>query len=177
MSNRAYDRLRAAIVAEGRGTIVGPTLTAPPGWLVGFDDIASGDGSVGPARPSAPRLKHVPDATPKPRTSPTLPPSTIQGGEAFEQRARVMLGQGDAQNAREVLAAALVVYPRSKPLRSLYYVATAMVALQDGEIMLATSQLENAIAHHEHCHEAEMLLDHVKKYGADRPDDILRLFL
>ncbi|HEY0251473.1 MAG TPA: J domain-containing protein, partial [Kofleriaceae bacterium] len=31
LSNRAYDRLRAALVAEGRGTIVGPTLTTPPG--------------------------------------------------------------------------------------------------------------------------------------------------
>jgi hypothetical protein len=111
LSNRAYDRLRAALVAEGRGTIVGPTLSSPAGWLVGFDDIASGDGTVSP-RASQPRLQHVPDATPKPRTTPTLPPAQIQGGEAFEQRARVMLGQGQAQNAREVLDAALVVYPR-----------------------------------------------------------------
>ena len=176
LSNRAYDRLRAALVAEGRGTIVGPTLSAPAGWLVGFDDIASGDGSVGP-RPSQPRLQHVPDATPKPRTSPTLPPTNIQGGEAFEQRARVMLGQSQAQEAREVLAAALVVYPRSKSLRSLYYVATAMVALQDGEVMLAISQLENALAHHEGCHEAALLLDHVKKFGADRNQDLMRIFL
>ena len=171
-----HDRLRAALVAEGRGTIVGPTLSAPAGWLVGFDDIASGDGSVGP-RPSQPRLQHVPDATPKPRTSPTLPPTNIQGGEAFEQRARVMLGQSQAQEAREVLAAALVVYPRSKSLRSLYYVATAMVALQDGEVMLAISQLENALAHHEGCHEAALLLDHVKKFGADRNQDLVRIFL
>jgi hypothetical protein len=176
LSNRAYDRLRAALVSEGRGTIVGPTLSAPAGWLVGFDDIASGDGTVSP-RQSQPRLQHVPDATPKPRTTPTLPPAQIQGGEAFEQRARVMLGQGQAQNAREVLAAALVVYPRSKSLRSLYYVATAMVALQDGEVMLATSQLENALAHHEGCAEAAMLLDHVKKYGADRNEDLTRIFL
>jgi hypothetical protein len=176
LSNRAYDRLRAALVAEGRGTIVGPTLSAPPGWLVGFDDIASGDGSVGP-RASQPRITQFPDATPKPRTTPTIPPATIQGGEAFEQRARTMLGQGDANNAREVLAAALVVYPRSKSLRSLYYVATAIVALVDGEVMLATSQLENALAHHEQCVEAAMLLEHVKKYGADRPDEMRRLFL
>jgi DnaJ-domain-containing protein 1 len=175
LSNRAYDRLRAAIVTEGRGAIVGPTLSTPPGWLVGFDDIASGDGSVGP-RASQPRLVHVPDATPKPKTTPTLPPATIKGGEAFEQRARTMLGQGDANNAREVLAAALVVYPRSKPLRSLYYVATALVALQDGEVMLATSQLETALAHHEQCIEAAQLLDHVKKFGAERADDMRRVF-
>jgi DnaJ-domain-containing protein 1 len=176
LSNRAYDRLRAAVVAEGRGQIVGPTLTTPPGWLVGFDDIASGDGSVGP-RASQPRLTRVPDATPRPKTTPSIPPTNIQGGEAFEQRARAMLGQGDASNAREVLAAALVVYPKSKALRSLYYVATALVALADNEIMLATSQLETALAHHEQCIEAAALLEHVKKYGASHLDDARRVFL
>ena len=40
LSNRAYDRLRAAFVVEGRGVLVGPTLSAPPGWLVGFDDMS-----------------------------------------------------------------------------------------------------------------------------------------
>ncbi len=44
LSNRAYDRLRAAMVAEGRGNVVGPTLSSPPGWLVGFEDMASGGG-------------------------------------------------------------------------------------------------------------------------------------
>src|SRR6185436_7274560 len=43
--NRAYDRLRVALVAEGRATSVGPALNPPPGWLVGFDDISS-TGSV-----------------------------------------------------------------------------------------------------------------------------------
>src|SRR5262249_25417669 len=49
LSNRAYDRLRMAMVGEGKGTLVGPTLAAPPGWLVGFEDISSGgDGSPAP---------------------------------------------------------------------------------------------------------------------------------
>ncbi|HEX7841006.1 MAG TPA: J domain-containing protein, partial [Kofleriaceae bacterium] len=39
--NRAYDRLRVALVAEGRAASVGPVLTQPPGWLVGFEDISS----------------------------------------------------------------------------------------------------------------------------------------
>ena len=173
LSNRAYDRLRAALVAEGNGTIVGPTLSSPPGWLVGYEDIASGGAIV---RPSQPRLEHVPDATPRPRTSPTLPSSTIQGGEAFEVRARAMLATGDGDNAREVLAAALVVYPRSKSLRALYLVATALVALLRGEVMLAISQLETALAHYEQSVEATMLLEHVKKYGAGRPDDMRRVF-
>ena len=100
----------------------------------------------------------------------------MQGGEAFEQRARVMLGQGDANQAREVLAAALVFYPRSKSLRSLYYVATALVALQDGELMLATSQLETALAHYEQCIEAAQILEHIKKYGSKNTADVQRLF-
>jgi len=187
LSNRAYDRLRAAVVAEGRGSVVGPTLTSPPGWLVGFDDISS----RGTPPPRAVRFERRADGTevpPERRSQPRMPtmnpttiavaaqPSTIQGGEAFEHRARAMLGQGDANAAREVLAAALVIYPRSKPLRSLYYVATALVALADGELMLATSQLEAALAHHEHCIEAAQLLDHVKKDGITNVDELRRLF-
>lgn len=173
LSNRAYDRMRVALVQEGRGTIVGPTLTTPPGWLVGFEDMSSGE--LG-ARKSQRIMAVTPQATPRPRTTPTLPPSTIQGGEAFEQRARVMLAAGDATNAREVLAAALVVYPKSKALRSLYYVATALVALGDGEVMLATSQLETALAHNDQCAEAGQLLEHVRKYGADRADEMKAVF-
>jgi uncharacterized membrane-anchored protein len=88
-----------------------------------------------------------------------------------------MLGQGDSANAREVLAAALVVYPRSKPLRSLYYVATALGALQEGELMLAQSQLETALAHHENCVEAAQLLELIKKQRTGDADAMRRLFL
>ena len=160
LANRAYDRQRAALVAEGRATAAGASVTKPPGWLVGFEDIQSAD------RPAPPRT-HTRAPTPPPIAQVTPAPATTgQGGEAFEQRARAMLAQGDADAAREVLAAALVVYPRSKPLRSLYYVASAMAALASGEVVLAQSQLETALAHHEQCVEAARLLDHVKKHGA-----------
>ena len=172
LTNRAYDRLRAALAAEGRGTLVGPSLQTPPGWLVGFEDIQSGDST--PA-PKAPRTKEEP--APRTAATPTTPPmSTAQGGEAFEQRARAMLRDGDANTAREVLAAALVVYPRSKPLRSLYYVATALAALLDGEVMLARAQLETALAHHEQCTEAAQMLEHVRKHGATNASEMTRLF-
>jgi hypothetical protein len=98
------------------------------------------------------------------------------GGEAFEVRARKMLLQGDPDTAQEVLAAALVVYPRSKPLRSLYYVASAVSALGKGEVMLATSQLEAALAHHEGCTEAQRLLDHVKRHGETDSESIKAVF-
>jgi len=103
-------------------------------------------------------------------------PSTAQGGEAFEVRARMMLSNGDADHAQEVLAAALCVYPRSRPLRSLYYVASALAALLKGERMLATSQLETALAHYEHCVEAAQILDYMKKNGQADHQELRRFF-
>jgi hypothetical protein len=187
LGNRAYDRLRAALVAEGRATIIGPTVVHPAGWIVGFEDIASQDvsGIRIPRTTTTGRIPTLAHATPPiappvvPRTqTETTPPgsSVVQGGEAFETRARAMLGEGDAGNAQEVLAAALCVYPRSKPLRSLYYVASAVAALQKGELMLATSQLETALAHHDQCAEAAAVLDHVRRHGGEKPDDVKRIF-
>jgi len=175
LANRAYDRLRVALVAEGRAASVGPALTPPPGWLVGFEDISS-TGSILRSK-LAQTLQNGGNA---PQVEPIArPPSTsaIEGGEAFEQRARAMLGDGDAANAQEVLAAALCVYPRSRPLRSLYYVASAISALGKGEIMLATSQLETALAHHEDCAEAAAILELLRRPNAlPASDEMTRLF-
>lgn len=171
LANRAYDRLRAALVAEGRANVLGSVVKPPPGWLVGFDDLASGAGSDPARKKAAAAVK--PEAAPAPVQAQG---SGGQGGEAFETRARTHLGQGDADTAQEVLAAALVVYPRSKPLRSLYYVASAVSALGKGELMLATSQLEAAVAHYAGCHEAVRLLEHLKRHGESDRDAILRVF-
>jgi hypothetical protein len=175
LANRAYDRLRVALVAEGRAASVGPALTPPPGWLVGFEDISS-TGSI-LRNKLAQTLQNGGNA---PQVEPIArPPSTsaVEGGEAFEQRARAMLGDGDADNAQEVLAAALCVYPRSRPLRSLYYVASAISALGKGEVMLATSQLETALAHHEDCIEAAAILDLLRRPNAPpASDEMTRLF-
>jgi hypothetical protein len=181
LCNRAYDRLRAALVAEGRGNAFGPALVAPPGWLVGFDDLGSAEKTPMPSMvPRGAKVATIPPfATPAAGSGPNSQPqpsSVVQGGEAFESRARAMLGSGDAQTAREVLAAALCVYPRSRPLRSLYYVASALAALKDGEVMLATSQLETALAHHESCTEAAAILEHIRKHGSDEADAMERLF-
>lgn len=175
LSNRAYDRLRAALAGTGQGITAGSMIATPPGWLVGFEDIQSADNT--PAPRAAPRRFDRPP-TPAPVAAPVVArtQTPAQGSESFEQRARAMLSQGDANAAREVLAAALVVYPRSKPLRSLYYVATALAALQDGEVVLATSQLETALAHHEACTEASKLLDHVRKHGASNADQLKSVF-
>ncbi|MBS1124295.1 MAG: heat shock protein DnaJ domain protein [Deltaproteobacteria bacterium] len=170
LCNRAYDRLRAAMVAEGRATVVGSVLRSPPGWLVGFEDIASVDAAAVRAalvEPASVSGRHRAD---------TPPPPTAHGGDAFELRARAMLGDGDSNNAQEVLAAALCVYPRSRALRSLYYVASAIGALEKGEVMLATSQLETALAHNEQCSDAVVLLEHIRKHGDSNPDQVRSLF-
>ncbi len=119
LANRAYDRMRNSLVAEGRAATAGPHVATPAAGSVAFDDIKSD-----PARPGAPPRKFERPPTPVPAPAPAPASAAGQGSEAFEARARTMLAQGDANAAREVLAAALVVYPRSKPLRLLYYVAT-----------------------------------------------------
>jgi hypothetical protein len=173
LANRAYDRLRVALVAEGRATSVGPALAPPPGWLVGFDDISS-TGSI--VRTKIAQTLQNGGNAPQVGTFPP-PLAQVHGGEAFELRARAMLGDGDADNAQEVLAAALCVYPRSRPLRSLYYVASAISALSKGERMLATSQLETALAHHEHCTEAAAILDLMRRQNVEAlTDEMRRLF-
>lgn len=175
LANRAYDRMRSSLEAEGRAAKAGASLTAPPGWLVAFEDIKSDPAQPTAPRPTPRRFERPP--TPKPEPAPVPPPSSAgQGSEAFESRARTMLAQGDANTAREVLAAALVVYPRSKPLRSLYYVATALAAVQDGELMLATAQLETALAHHEQCSEASKMLEHIRRHGTGDAEAMKRLF-
>ncbi|HVK83832.1 MAG TPA: J domain-containing protein [Kofleriaceae bacterium] len=167
LANRAYDRLRAALVAEGRATAVGSSVASPPGWLVGFDDISSG------LEARKPRAQGS-----KPPEPPPAQPMAATGaqGDAFESRAREMLLLGDHDNAQEVLAAALVVYPRSRPLRSLYYVASALGALGKGEKMLATTQLETALAHYDQCVEASRLLDHLRRHETADPETLRRLF-
>ncbi len=172
LANRAYDRLRIALVAEGRATSAGSVLQQPPGWLVGFDDISSGTGDSGRARMASSQMPPLSLTTSQ--TAPAA--SAVQGGEAFEVRARAMLGEGNPDNAQEVLAAALCVYPRSRPLRSLYYVASALGAIAKGEVMLATSQLETALAHYEQCTEAAVLLDEVRKSGTVESAAMRRLF-
>ncbi len=174
LANRAYDRQRASLVSEGRATAIRSGLKPPPGWLVGFDDLSSTGGRTPvPTSVQVEVMERV--------SEPTKPPpmqdlATMQGGEAFESRARAMLSEGDSSHAQEVLAAALCVYPRSRTLRSMYYVAASITALQGGEVMLATSQLETALAHFEQCREASQILDHIRRNGSQKVDELKRFF-
>lgn len=166
LSNRAYDRLRATLVAEGRAESIGPLLR-PTGWIVGLDELDSA--TVKPLRPPEP-----PPVTRDPGKTP--PPASVQGAEVFELRARTKLAAAEPGEAQEILAAALVVYPRSRPLRSLYYVSSAVAALANGEVMLAVSQLETALAHHEQCSEAALMLDRIRDRGSISIDEVRKIF-
>src|SRR5436853_2732554 len=151
--NRAYHRMRASLVAEGRATALGPGMVQPHGWLIGFDDLATGDREPVPemrrnsstsmpvrfaAKVTMDNLSPPPPLQPTARgtdggsergersgpVSTTPPPA--EAGDSFEHKARALLATGDNPAAKEMLAAALGVYPRSRPLRSLYYVASAL---------------------------------------------------
>ena len=176
---RVRPAARRARRRGARHASVGPTLAAPPGWLVGFDDISSGGTPSRRATRSRALRARCPTRQPTPRDARRAGRRRrSQGGEAFEHaRARDARRRATPTTAREVLAAALVVYPRSKPLRSLYYVATALAALQKGELMLATSQLETALAHHEQCIEAAAdARAHARSTAGRRSTQLQRLF-
>lgn len=173
--NRAYDRMRHTLVEQGRGAIFGSTVFAPHGWLVGFEDISTSEPAA--PRPRTRSGRFIPAnfasataaaasaaATSVGTDMAALPAmATSQGGDSFEVRARGLLSTGDADGAKEMLAMSLVVYPRSRPLRSLYYMASALVALAAEQKMLAISQLEAALAHDEQCREAQLLLDYMQR--------------
>jgi hypothetical protein len=200
--NRAYERLRAGLVAEGRAAAFGPALHEPRGWLVGFEDVSTGepaalDGGEPPATepmsspslmpprvraPSGVRFAVVPEGLTEEGLfgdlglpAPPTPPGAVEG-EAFERQARSRLAAGDHAAAKEVLAAALHVYPRNRPLRALYHVATALEALDANQVMLATSQLEAALAHDERCVEAASALDELRKGDGASAPALRRLF-
>jgi hypothetical protein len=199
--NRAYERMRAALVADGRAAAYGPALHEPRGWLIGFDDVVTGEPDVAELAAAAARDAAVP-ALAAPRTrgatgvrfaevAEALTEEGLFGdlglpappqhqppveGAAFERQARSRLGSGDHAAAKEVLAAALHVYPRNRSLRALYHVATALEALDAGQVMLATSQLEAALAHDEGCAEAASALDELRKGDGANPPSLRRLF-
>jgi hypothetical protein len=177
--NRAYHRMRASLVAEGRATALGPGMVQPHGWLIGFDDLATGDRETPDTKRTASQRFariHMLDEPEPPITESDAAAAAQQDSDSFEQRGRGLLAGGDNPAAKEMLATALVVYPRSRPLRSLYYVASALTALDAGQIMLATSQLEAALAHDEACTEAAAILDQIRKDGGQDYAAIRGLF-
>lgn len=218
--NRAYDRMRAALVAEGRAAAPGPALRPEKGWLVGFEALGTGElaasgmaamatrtpGTTQPppaVEPAPAPAAPPPPAPPRRRSAPTTGHPTVRfepstehvfdelaagssaesslataragAGDVFEQQARGRIAAGDHVAAREVLAAALYVYPRSQALRALYHVASAMEALDAGLIEHAAQQLEAALSADAGCREARAALDDLRR-GRRAAGDVGRWF-
>jgi len=197
LANRAYDRMRASLVAEGRAAALGPALRPEKGWLVAFDAISTGEVTptppgvavavtpepaavpvpAPPARrrpaPTSVRFgqttEHVFDDLAVPADMPKTAGSSLAaaraaaGDNVFERQARTRLAAGDHRAAREVLAAALYVYPKNQVLRALFHVASAMGALDDGQAEHAAAQLEAALSADPGCREAEAVLEELRR--------------
>jgi hypothetical protein len=148
--NRAYDRMRSSLVAEGRASSLGPALRPEKGWLVSFDAISTGREIPAPGKAHASEERAISSGT----------TDTI-----FEKQARIKLAAGEHEAAREVLAAALYVYPRNQALRALYHVASAMKALDAGQAEHAAAQLEAALSADADCREARAALDKLRRGG------------
>ena len=185
--NRAYDRMRAALVAEGRAAALGPALRPEKGWLVAFDAISTGEVTPSPA--GAVVVNEAREEAPRRRGAPTTGQPSIRFGQTtehvfdelgpaddtsldaarastdnvFERQARSRLAAGDHRAAREVLAAALYVYPKNQVLRALYHVSSALGALDDGQHEHATAQLEAALSADPGCREAREALDELRR--------------
>lgn len=202
LANRAYDRMRASLVAEGRAAALGPALRPEKGWLVAFDAISTGevtptplgavvvnDASPPPPRAAPPIPPLPPEAAARRRKAPTTGQPSVRfeqttehvfdelsvpdgtsldrakaaSDNVFERQARSRLAAGDHRAAREVLAAALYVYPKNQVLRALYHVSSAMGALDDGQHEHATAQLEAALSADPGCREARDALDELRR--------------
>lgn len=189
--NRAYERCRAALGAQAMlgAAAPAPPTSAPP---VSAADRRTALGvavapppSAHPAPLASPRVE--PDDEPEvvvsrvqtPPARPPVPalhqPQVDAGSDALGPRVRALLGDGRAAEAREQLAAALTSHPRSKALRALYHLTSAVIAIAHGQLMLAQAQLETAIGHEDELGHAAALL-HLVRAGRPDPDEIRRIF-
>jgi hypothetical protein len=163
MANRAYDRMRASLIAEGRASALGPALRPEKGWLVSFEAISTGEIKVSFGTTTelvfdelAADQGHQPDES-------SLAAARGATDNVFEKQARAKLSAGDHEAAREVLAAALYVYPRHRPLRALYHVASALQALDAGQPEHASAQLDAALSADPDCKEAKSAIEDLRR--------------
>lgn len=91
-------------------------------------------------------------------------------------KSRRLLANGEPEQARTVLTAALREEPKSRALRALFHVAGAVVALQAGNGAQAISQLETATLYDEACREAKALLDLITVRTSVDDSQLSRLF-
>lgn len=188
--NKAYDRLRDAAVADGTAMICGPALLPHAGWMAGIDDFLEPRGASvlserPPTDPSAAegdgvaRLRHralsegglfgdldlgADDG------SGSLDDQLVRSTRSrkVEATARDYLEREDFESAKEVLASGLHNDPRDRQLRALYHVVSGLAAADAGQMVMATSQFEAALAHDRDCQEAASALDLLRTSSGTR---------
>lgn len=149
--NKAYDRMRDALVVAGHAIIAGPALLPHDGWLATLDDMASADAADEPARPAPPR---------RPARAPTN-----QSGPEIEEDVLALVEAGSFEAARERVAAALHFDPRNRRTRALYHFISGRERMVAGETMSAATQFEAALAHDKDCRQAREALDELHARG------------
>ncbi len=189
--NRAYERCRtrprrdaSAPAIERSPAGSGPLLRWTPSDRADERDLASAVASataaerrqaadlpVAPAAPIARSIEDEPDVViTRTRTEPQPTSSTLLGPQVVR-----LLADGAAAEARELLATALTAHPRSRALRGLYHLTSAVIALTAGQPMLAVSQLELAAAHDDDLGHAATLLRMVRD-GAPDAEAVRQVF-
>ena len=145
--NKAYDRMRNALVAAGHAIVAGPALIPHDGWLAGMDDIQGADDVSGIS------LRRE-------RSYGEDPPSRQGTGDLL-----ALVRAGKFEEARERVAAALHYDPRDRRMRALYHVISGRELMSRHEGTAAATQFEAALAHDRTCREAREALEELRASG------------
>ncbi|GAB4534710.1 MAG: hypothetical protein Tsb0020_50210 [Haliangiales bacterium] len=160
--NKAYDRMRNALVSAGQAIVAGPALIPHDGWLAALDDIegpAGYDDDYGAGDYGA-DYRGGADSDGSSASDWSEPVAPTRASEIMD-----LVGAGQFEEAREHVAAALHFDPRDRRMRALYHVISGRELMQRGEETAAVTQFEAALAHDRDCHEAHQALDDLRARG------------
>lgn len=156
--NKAYDRMRNALVAAGHAIVAGPALIPHDGWLAGLDDI-QGPGDEHSF--DSARMTSVP-----PRGGRSVPEHVEdQPSRQGINELLTLVRTGKFEEARERVAAALHFDPRDRRMRALYHVISGRELMAAGEETAAATQFEAALAHDRSCREAREAIEELRATG------------
>ncbi|WP_428265220.1 DnaJ domain-containing protein [Haliangium sp.] len=147
--NKAYDRMRDALVLAGAAIMAGPALIPQDGWMIGFDDLEAA----------------APDGETRVRAPSNDWGESDAAAPSAESEILSLLGASRFEEAREHVAAALHFDPRNRRMRALYHVISGRELMAAGEDMAAVTQFDAALAHDRDCNEAHEALEALRARG------------
>lgn len=153
--NKAYDRMRDALVQAGRAIVAGPALIPHDGWMAGIDDIQGHGAGEHQDESAGIGGQGAPDGW----------AGTRAGSAAGDEEVMALIAAGKFEQAREHVAAALHGDPRDRHLRALYYVINGRELLAAGEDTAAATQFEAALAHDRDCRAAHEAIEKLRASG------------